>query len=377
MTKRDYYDVLGVARTASDSEIKTAYRKLALQHHPDRNPGDRQAEEHFKEAAEAYGILADAQKRARYDQFGHAGVTGAGGRPDLDPTIFSDFGDVFGGLGDLFGFGGARRRGGPARGVDLRYDMSIPFSDAATGAETTLQIPRFEVCERCAGSQAEPGSKAEPCPQCGGQGQVRYQQGFLTVARTCGQCRGEGTVFKNPCTTCRGQGQVEKARTLKVKIPAGIATGQRLRIQGEGEHGTAGGAPGDLYVVLRVEDHSFFHRDGDDLWCEVPVSFPTLALGGVITVPTLHDKEPLTIPKSTQAGSKFRLRGKGMPRVSGRGHGDLYVSVQADVPTKLSRDQKDLLEQLDKTMPDKSSDPTGHAKSEDRPFFDRVRDILG
>ena len=381
MTRRDYYDVLGVARTASDSEIKSAYRKLALQHHPDRNPGDEQAEELFKEAAEAYAVLADSQKRARYDQFGHAGVTGAGGRPDVDPTIFSDFGDVFGGLGDLFGFGdtfgGGRRRGGPSRGADLRYDMSIPFSDAATGAETTLQIPRFEICERCAGSRAEPGSKAEPCPQCGGQGQVRYQQGFLTVARTCGQCRGEGAVIKNPCTTCRGQGQVEKARTLKVKIPAGIATGQRLRIQGEGEHGTAGGPPGDLYVVLRVEEHSFFHRDGDDLWCEVPVSFPTLTLGGVITVPTLNDNEPLTIQKSTQTGSKFRLRGKGMPRVSGRGHGDLYVSVQANVPTKLSREQKDLIEQLDKTMPEKSSDPTGHTESEDRPFFDRVRDIFG
>ena len=381
MTKRDYYDVLGVARTASESEIKSAYRKLALQFHPDRNPGDQAAEEQFKEAAEAYAILANSQKRARYDQFGHAGVTGAGGRPDLDPTIFSDFGDVFGGLGDLFGFGGAfgggRGGGRPAGGVDLRYDMSIPFADAATGVETTLKIPRLESCGRCAGSRAEPGTKADPCPQCRGQGQVRYQQGFLTVARTCSQCRGEGSIIKTPCTTCRGQGQVEKSRTLTVKIPAGIATGQRLRIAGEGEHGSAGGPPGDLYVVLRVEEHPFFQRDGDDLWCEVPVSFPTLALGGAITVTTLDDKESLTIPKGTQTGQKFRLRGKGMPRVSGRGHGDLYVLVQASVPTKLSREQKDLLEQLDKTMPDKSSDPTGHAESEDQPFFDRVRDIFG
>ena len=381
MSKRDYYDVLGIARTASDSEIKSAYRKLALQFHPDRNPGDHAAEEQFKEAAEAYGILADAQKRARYDQLGHAGVTGAGGRPDLDPTIFSDFGDVFGGLGDLFGFGdafgGGRRRGGPARGADLRYDMSIPFSDAATGVETTLKIPRLETCERCAGSRAEPGTKADPCPQCGGHGQVRYQQGFLTVARPCNQCRGAGSIIRTPCTTCHGQGQEEKSRTLTVKIPSGIATGQRLRITGEGEHGGAGGPPGDLYVVLRVEEHAFFRRDGDDLWCEVPVTFPTLALGGAIAVPTLDGEESLTIPKGTQAGQKFRLRGKGMPRVSGRGQGDLYVLVHADVPTKLSREQKALLEQLDKTMPKKTSDPTGHADAEDRPFFDRVRDIFG
>ena len=381
MSKRDYYEVLDIARSASVSEIKSAYRKLALQYHPDRNPGDTAAEEKFKEAAEAYAILADTQKRSRYDQLGHAGVTGAAGRPEVDPTIFADFGDIFGGFGDAFGFGdifgGGRRRGGPSRGADLRYDLTIPFAEAATGTETTLQIPRVEVCERCGGSKSEPGEKPETCPQCAGRGQVRYQQGFLTVARTCGQCRGDGTIIKNPCTACHGQGAVEQSRKLTVKIPAGIATGQRLRLYGEGEHGAAGGPTGDLYVVIRVEDHPFFHREGDDLWCEVPVSYPTLALGGTITIPTLDAEESLNVPKGTQPESRFRVRGKGMPRVSGRGHGDLFVSVQAEVPTKLSREQKELLEKLDETMPHKSSEPNTRSESDDRPFFDRVRDIFG
>ena len=374
MSKRDYYEVLGVSRSADDGEIKSAYRKLALQHHPDRNPGDKNAEEHFKEAAEAYAILADADKRHRYDQFGHAGVTGASGRPDLDPSIFTDFGDIFG-FGDLFG--GRRRRGGPARGADLRYDLSIPFSEASAGAETTLQIPRLELCDRCDGTKSEPGSRSQTCPQCQGHGQVRYQQGFLTVARTCGQCRGTGTVLTNPCTQCRGQGRVEQTRTLTVKIPAGIATGQRLRIQGEGEHGVGGGPTGDLYVVIAVEDHPFFQRDGDDLWCEVLVTFPTLALGGTIKVPTLDDHQALNIPKGTQPESKFKLRGKGMPRLSDRGHGDLYVSVQVEVPAKLSPEQEELVEKLDQTMPQRSSEPHARPETEDRPFFDRVKDIFG
>lgn len=379
MTKRDYYDILDVARSAPESEIKSAYRKLALKYHPDRNPGDTEAEDNFKAAAEAYAILSDPQKRGRYDQFGHAGVTGAGGRADFDPA---DLGDVFGGFGDLFGFGdafgGGRRRGGPARGSDLRYDLSIPFAEAATGTETTLQIPRIEVCERCGGTRSEPGEQPQTCPQCAGRGQVRYQQGFLTVARTCGQCQGQGTFIKNPCTACRGQGGIEQSRKLTVKIPAGIATGQRLRLHGEGEHGAAGGPTGDLYVVIRVEEHPFFHREGDDLWCEIPVSYPTLALGGTITVPTLDDQqETLSIPKGTQPESKFRIRGKGMPRVSGRGQGDLYVLVQTNVPTQLSREQKELLQKLDETMPHKSSEPNTRTASDDRPFFDRVRDIFG
>jgi molecular chaperone DnaJ len=377
VTNRDYYEVLAIDRSASESDIKSAYRKLALKYHPDRNPDDKVAEDKFKEAAEAYGILADPQKRARYDQFGHAGVTGAGGRPDFDPTIFSDFGDIFGGFGDLFG-GGKRRRGGPTRGSDLRYDLSISFDQAATGTETTLQIPRMEVCERCNGTNVEPGTQPETCPQCAGRGQVRYQQGFLTVARTCGQCRGQGKIIKHPCTNCRGQGGIEQSRKLTVKIPAGIATGQQLRLQGEGEHGSAGGPTGDLYVVVQVEEHDFFRRDGDDLWCEISVSFPTLALGGEISIPTLGDKtEKLKVPPGTQPESKLPVRGQGMPRVSARGRGDLYVLVQAEVPAKLSAEQKTLLQQLDDTIPNKYSKPQARHTSDDRPFFDRVRDIFG
>ena len=381
MSKRDYYDVLGVPRSADDQTVKSAYRKLALKYHPDRNPGDARAEERFKESAEAYAVLADPEKRRRYDQFGHAGVGGATGRPDFDPTIFADFGDIFGGVGDLFGFGdifgGGRRRGGAARGADLRYDLSIPFKEASTGTETPLQIPRLEQCGRCNGKKAEPGSTAETCPQCRGRGQVRYQQGFLTVARTCEQCRGAGRIIANPCTQCRGQGRIEKTRTLTVKIPAGIATGQRLRLHGEGEHGVGGGPTGDLYVVVNVEDHPFFHREGDDILCEIPVSFPTLVLGGTINVPTLGDAESLSIPKGTQPEARFRLRGKGMPRLSGRGRGDLYVVVNVEVPEKLTREQRKLVEQLDETMPRKSADPTSRATAEDRPFFERVRDIFG
>ena len=382
MTKRDYYAVLGVPQSADDQQIKSAYRKLALQYHPDRNPNDTGAEEKFKEAAEAYAVLADTDRRGRYDRFGHAGVGGASGSPDFDPSIFADFGDILGGMGDLFGFGelfgGGRRRGGPMRGADLRYDLQISFGDAATGTETTLQIPRREVCARCKGSRAEPGSSPQTCPQCRGRGQVRYQQGFLTVARTCGQCRGQGQIIADPCAACRGQGRTEQERKLTVKIPHGIATGQRMRLHGEGEHGAGGGPPGDLYVVIHVEDHPFFHREGDDLWCEVPVSFPTLALGGEISIPTLNGDDTLSIPKGTQADSRFRVRGKGMPHLSGSGRGDLYVNVRVDVPTKLSSEQRELVEQLDKTMPKKSSQPRTRSEGhEGRAFFDRVRDIFG
>ena len=276
MSTRDYYEVLGVPRNADDQQIKSAYRKLALRYHPDRNPGDQKAEERFKEAAEAYAVLADGDKRARYDRFGHAGVGGSSGGPGIDPTIFADFNDIFGGLGglgDLFGFGSGRR--GPARGSDLRYDLEISFDEMASGTETTLQIPREEQCEACGGSGAAAGSRPDTCPQCRGRGQVRYQHGPLTVARTCGQCRGTGPVIRTPCGDCRGRGRRERQRKLTVKVPAGIGSGQRLRLSGEGEHGDAGGSPGDLYVVVHVQDHEFFQREGDDLHCAVPVSFPT------------------------------------------------------------------------------------------------------
>jgi molecular chaperone DnaJ len=381
VSKRDYYEILEIERQATDGQVKSAYRKLALKFHPDRNPGNHEAEERFKEAAEAYAVLADKEKRALYDRFGHAGVSGAGAGPGggFDPTIFADFSDIFSGLGDVFGFGdifnGGRRRGGPQRGADLRYDLEITFEESAVGAETTIQIPREETCETCHGSGAAAGTKPETCSQCRGSGQLRYQQGFLTVARPCGNCRGTGKTIAKPCQSCRGAGRIGRERKLTVKIPAGIASGQRLRLYGEGEHGSAGGPPGDLYVVVHVQEHAFFHREDDDLYCELPIPFPTLALGGHVKVPTLDGHEDVSIPAGTQAGARFKVRGKGMPNVSGRGHGDLYVVVRAQVPKKLTRDQKHLLEELAKTMPQEVTDRSG--ESPEKPFFEKVKDIFG
>jgi molecular chaperone DnaJ len=378
VSKRDYYDVLGVDRQATDQQLKSAYRKLALKFHPDRNPGDAKAEETFKEAAEAYAVLADAQKRSLYDRFGHAGVNAAGtGGPGFDPTIFADFSDIFSGLGDMFGFGdilgGRRRRGGPQRGSDLRYDLEITFEESADGTEASIVVPREETCETCTGSGAAPGTTAETCSQCRGTGQLRYQQGFLTVARPCSTCRGTGKTIARPCTDCRGAGRIARERKLTVKIPAGIATGQQMRLTGEGEHGTAGGPPGDLYVVVHVQEHPFFHREDDDLYCELPIHFPTLALGGTVKVPTLKSRENLNIPAGTQPGTRFRLRGKGMPNVNGRGHGDLHVVARAAVPKKLTKEQKQLLEELARTMPPQADDGTG---TEEKPFFERMKDMF-
>jgi len=381
VSTRDYYEVLGVSREAVESDLKAAYRKLALKYHPDRNGGSKDAEERFKEAAEAYAVLSDPQKRAAYDRFGHAGLgQGAGG---FDPSVFVGFEDILGGLGDMFGFGdifgGGRRRGGPHQGAHLRYDLEITFEEAARGLETSVQFPRAETCESCRGSGAAPGSGPTVCPQCHGRGQLRFQQGFFTVARTCGQCRGSGTVVARPCPACRGDGRVHKDRKLTVKIPAGIATGQRLRLQGEGEHGSAGGPPGDLYVVVQVQDHPFFRREGNDLYCEVPVGFTTMALGGDIRVPSLGEEpEPLTIPESTQTGATFRLRGKGLPDVSGRGRGDLLVTVQVSVPKRLTRDQRRAIEELARvTPPDKFKPRQADSEPHDRNLFERVKDIFG
>ena len=378
MSKRDYYEVLGVGRDATDAQIKSAYRKLALQHHPDRNPGDRKAEESFKEAAQAYAVLADPQKRGMYDRFGHAGVSGAGAGAGFDPTIFADFSDIFSGLGDMFGFGEMfggprRRRGGPQRGSDLRYDLEITFEESATGTETTILVPREETCETCKGSGAAAGTKPETCTQCKGTGQLRQQHGFLTVARPCPNCRGTGRTIAKPCESCRGIGRIQRERKLTVKIPAGIASGQQLRLSSEGEHGYAGGPSGDLYVVVHVQPHEFFHREADDLYCELPIQFPTLALGGTVTVPTLNGREELSIPSGTQPGARFRVRGKGMPNVGGRGHGDLHVIARAAVPKKLTKEQKQLLEQFRKTLPD----DVEIERSEEKPFFERVKDIFG
>ena len=380
MSKRDYYEVLGVEREATDQQIKSAYRKLAMKHHPDRNPNDRDAEERFKEAAEAYAVLADREKRGMYDRFGHAAVNGSSGGAGFDPTIFADFSDIFSNLGDAFGFGdlfgGRRRRGGPQRGSDLRYDLEITFEESAKGAETTIQIPREESCETCNGSGAAAGTSAETCNQCRGAGQLRYQQGFLTVARPCPNCRGTGKTIAKPCQTCRGAGRISQERKLTVKIPAGIATGQRMRLQNEGEHGSAGGPPGDLYVVVHVQDHHFFHREGDDLFCELPIGYPVLALGGEVKVPTLNGRDELHIPAGTQPGARFKLRGKGMPNVSGRGHGDLHVIAGVAVPKKLSKEQKHLLEELSKTLP-QQEDEFDRNESGEKPFFERVKDIFG
>ena len=379
--RRDYYEVLGVDRSASDQEIKSAYRKLALQYHPDRNPGDHEAEERFKEAAEAYSVLADEDKRARYDRFGHQGVN-AGGPQGFDPTIFADFGDLFSNLGDVFGFGdvfgGRARRGGPQRGSDLRYDLEITFDESYAGTESTIQIPRDETCETCTGTGAAPGTKAETCKECAGRGQLRYQQGFFTVARPCPHCRGTGRVIANPCGTCRGAGRVSQERTLRIKIPAGIADGQQIRLYGEGEHGLAGGPTGDLYVVVHVAPHAFFQREGDDVYVQMPVTYPALALGSRLSVPTpAGDTATLEVPAGTASGTRLRLRGKGMPNVQGRGKGDLYVQVAVQVPKKLTKDQRAALQKLAEVMPMEDASPTELGGDDDRSVFEKVKDLFG
>jgi molecular chaperone DnaJ len=383
VSKRDYYEVLGVTKTAADAELKSAYRKLAMKFHPDRNPGDKAAEESFKEAAEAYAVLADPQKRSLYDRFGHQGVSSAAGAgAGFDPSVFSDFGDFADILGGMFGFGdvfsGGRRRGGPQRGADLRYDLEISFEEAASGTETAIQIPRQEQCETCAGSGAAPGTSPTTCTMCRGQGQVRRQQGFFTIATTCPQCRGAGRTVAKPCQSCHGAGRVSRERKITVKIPAGIATGQQLRLQNEGEAGASGGPAGHLYVVVHVQEHDFFKRDGVNLFCEVSVNFTTLALGGEITVPTLDGSETVKVPEGTQTGTTMRLRGKGMPDVNGRGRGDLFATVQVQTPKKLTKEQRHLLEQLSKALPKEKFEPRPHTDAQDeRNLFDRVKDIFG
>jgi molecular chaperone DnaJ len=351
--KRDYYDVLGVVRTASDQEIKSAYRKLALQYHPDRNPGNREAEEKFKEAAEAYSVLSDAQKRANYDRFGHAGVGAGAGFGGFDPNVFADFSDI---LGDIFGFGdlfGSARRGGSRvqRGADLRYDLELTFDEAAFGSTKKIKVPRHETCGECHGSGAQKGSGPTTCPTCNGYGQVRFQQGFFSLTRTCTQCHGSGQVIKNRCTVCRGDGRIVREKTLELRIPAGVDTGSKMRVSGEGDAGAKGGPSGDLYVVLSVQEHEFFERRDHDLYCHIPITFPQAALGAQIAVPTIdREDEKLAIPAGTQSGSMFRIKGRGISKRGGSARGDLYVTVDIAVPAKLSREQKDLLSKLAETI---------------------------
>jgi molecular chaperone DnaJ len=349
--KRDYYDVLGVSRGASDQEIKSAYRKLAMQSHPDRNPGNKEAEEKFKQAAEAYSVLSDPDKRAQYDRYGHAGMSNAGGGfSGFDPNVFADFSDV---LGDLFGFGdifgGGGRGGGnrAARGSDLRYDLELSFQDAAFGVKTKIKVPRAESCDSCGGSGAQKGSGSTTCPMCNGYGQVRFQQGFFSIARTCSQCRGSGQIIKNPCKECQGGGRVSREKTIELKIPAGVDSGDKLRVTGEGDAGAKGGPSGDLYVVLRVKDHEFFERREHDLHCHIPISFPQAALGTELMAPTLEgDEHKLSIPAGTQTNTSFRIKGRGISKRGGSARGDLYVTVTVSVPTKLTREQRELITQL-------------------------------
>ena len=354
MAKRDFYEVLDVARNASDEEIKKAYRKLAMKHHPDRNQDNPSAEEKFKEVKEAYEMLSDPQKRAAYDQYGHAGVDpnmgGGGGFGGGQP--FGDaFGDIF---GDIFGnMGGRQQRAGPQvfRGSDLRYTMEIDLEDAAKGKVTQIRVPNWDECDVCHGSGAEAGTKAETCPTCKGQGQVRMSQGFFSVQQTCPKCHGMGQHIPNPCKKCNGQGKVKSQKTLEVTIPAGIEDGMRIRNSGKGEPGVNGGPAGDLYVEIHIKRHNVFEREGTDLHCTIPLAFTKAALGGEIEVPTLHGKASMNIPEGTQTGQRFRLRGKGMPHVrSASTVGDLYVHVELEVPVKLSAEQKQLIEQLEESL---------------------------
>ncbi len=368
MAKRDYYEILGVGRDAGDPEIKSAYRKMALKYHPDRNPNDAEAEERFKEAAEAYSVLSDPQKRTTYDQYGHAGLqVGAG----FDPGAFGDFADIFGdffGFGDLFGSGG-RRRSQPQRGPDLRYDLEIRFEDAVFGLNTEIKFRRQENCSHCGGRGAEPGTGATTCSTCSGRGQVRYQQGFFSISRTCPACRGAGQVIGHPCSRCRGEGRLRVERKLKVNIPPGVDNGTSLRLAGEGEPGYNNGPPGDLYVVLKVQEHPVFERQDTHLHCTIPVNVAQAALGAEIRVPTLEGEETVKLPPGLHTGAQFRLRGKGVPHVNGHGRGDLVLHINVVIPSRLTREQRKLFEELLELLPAEN-------QPEEKGILERVKDYF-
>lgn len=360
MAKRDYYETLGVAKNASEDELKKAYRKLAMKYHPDRNPGDKNAEEKFKEAKEAYEVLADQRKRAAYDQFGHAGVDqsagmgGAGGAGFNFSDVFGDIGDIF---GDIFGGRGGQRQNQARRGADLRYNLEITLKEAIFGKTTEIRIPTLAVCEECSGSGAKKGTSPVNCTTCDGVGQVRIQQGFFTIQQTCPSCHGEGRVIVNPCSRCRGHGRVQNTKTLAVKIPPGVDNGDRIRLAGEGEAGSQGATAGDLYVQINVKDHSIFTREGSHLYCDVPVSFIVAALGGEVAVPTLTGTVNLHIPPETQSGKVFRLRGKGISGLRGSTTGDLFCKVIVETPVKLNKKQKEALRELADTLETEDHNP--------------------
>lgn len=378
MSKRDYYEILGLNRDATDEQIKKAYRKLAMKYHPDRNPDDKSAEEKFKEAKEAYEILSDSQKRAAYDQFGHAGVdpSAGGGGFRGGAGGFGDFADAFGDIfGDIFGGSGGGGRGGRSnvfRGADLRYNLEVSLEDAARGTETKIRIPTMETCETCHGSGAKAGTQPKTCPTCGGAGQVRIQQGFFSIQQTCPKCHGTGRYIPDPCTTCHGSGRIKQHKTLTVKIPAGIDEGDRLRLSGEGEHGVNGGPPGDLYVQISIRPHPVFQRDGNDLHCEMPISFTTAALGGEIEIPTLDGAASIRIPAETQSGKVFRLRGKGIRGLRSSTAGDLMCHVVVETPVNLTEQQKELLREFDSLSQKDSARHNPRSKS----WMDKVKDFF-
>lgn len=368
--KADYYEVLGVSRTASDQELKAAYRKQALQHHPDRNPGSVEAEERFKACSEAYQVLSDPQKRAAYDRYGHAGLGGAGGF-DGNPFGAQDIGDIFGDLfGEMFNVGGGSRRASRVqKGRDVRYDLTMEFEEAVFGKETRVTMRRMEACKDCRGTGTATGRGPSTCPHCQGRGQVRYQQGFFSIARTCSACGGAGTVITDPCSACRGEGRVERQHEISVSIPAGVEDGTRIRYQGEGDTGRFGGPAGDLYIVLKVKSHKVFDREGNDLHCVVPVSYSQAALGAEISLTTLDGVTKLKIPEGTQSGQEFRIRGKGVPHLNEYGRGDLIAQVVVRTPTKLTKAQKELLRELGETVTVENSPAS-------RGLFDKVKEIF-
>jgi molecular chaperone DnaJ len=346
-TMKDYYETLGVSRDATDADLKKAFRQLAMKYHPDRNPGNKASEDKFKEVNEAYSVLSDPGKRENYDRYGSAeGIgAGAGYGPFAGGTGFGDiFEDIF---GDFFGgFAGGQRRPRPAKGNDLRYDLSITLIEAAFGTEKTIEFPRWESCSECRGSGSEPGKEPQVCPACKGTGQIRFQQGFFSVSKTCGKCYGAGRIITHPCKACKGKGKIQKEKSIALKIPAGVDIGSRLRIQGEGEPGLHGGPNGDLYVMLNVQEHPFFKRDGTEIYCDVPISFPQAALGAEIEVPTLDGTVKLKVPQGTPSGHPFILKGKGLPQVGGHHRGSQIVRVYVDVPKRLTPRQKELLEEF-------------------------------
>jgi molecular chaperone DnaJ len=352
MTKRDYYEVLGVARNASEAEIKKAYRRLAMKCHPDRNPGDKESEERFKEGKEAYEVLSDARKRAAYDQFGHAGIDpslggGAGAGFGAGANFSDIFGDIF---SDFFGGGRGGGRDAPHRGADLRYNLELSLEEAVQGTTVQVRVPTLATCKTCHGTGAKPGTRPATCSTCGGRGQVRIQQGFFSIQQTCPRCHGRGQVITETCESCRGEGRVQEHKTLSVKIPAGVDTGDRIRLAGEGEAGEYGGPPGDLYVQINIRQHPIFAREGNDLFCEVPIDFVTAALGGELQAPTLDGQVQLKIPAGTQTGKLFRLRGRGVKSVRSGAAGDLLCRVMVETPINLSARQKELLQEFAKTF---------------------------